>query len=659
MAIINKLKTHSPKIKIIKDEYWDFIISSDISSHANYNGLTEKCLISYIDFNDNNCFIDNKFYSKLNYKWEGGINNGVELLDIGLTGIDNGFIQFRKDRISNNEYLNILNNSTFKINKNDLRLFLTPVSGNTQEFSYQYEFCHDKDENFLALKGGFLQGFYKLFGFDYQVLPSRIENGWTLEFVLRKKNYEIDSSSINALYPSNQGIFFYIGTRSENKFWNQYNTNSEIFEDNNRANYNYDNYFGDSNFPLKSIDIINSNYFGEDLKEDDFFLEEKYLSENDYINAETCCKDINEVICYNDTPSINKSYKQSVYSYYFLNEYGFLENSMCNNSSCEYCLSNFTKNENHLKDDEYYSDMYFSEDNENCCNKGFLVENEYYQPEISLLDQKIITKDDHEIDKNGYYEFVSDNKFLLFNNTPTGFTVNNWTEGSTITFSGRSSSFKPNYFLLMNNTKTGYTVNTLDEYLLKYDNTYDVINDITNNAFALKINDDNSIGYKYLILDCDSSNKFKIVEEKSLPNIINDDNWNVITIRIFLLNEDNDICPSNSKIAKRKMKLYFYVNGNLIFISKELPSFNFRELNDVFDKQEGIPFNISIGGGSQGLLETMWLNYYDIPSKILPIEKYFAGTFIGDIKSFKFYNCDLNYNEIKNNYLYENINKNV
>lgn len=659
MAIINKLKTHSPKIKIIKDEYWDFIISSDISSHANYNGLTEKCLISYIDFNDNNCFIDNKFYSKLNYKWEGGINNGVELLDIGLTGIDNGFIQFRKDRISNNEYLNILNNSTFKINKNDLRLFLTPVSGNTQEFSYQYEFCHDKDENFLALKGGFLQGFYKLFGFDYQVLPSRIENGWTLEFVLRKKNYEIDSSSINALYPSNQGIFFYIGTRSENKFWNQYNSNSEIFEDNNRANYNYDNYFGDSNFPLKSIDIINSNYFGEDLKEDDFFLEEKYLSENDYINAETCCKDINEVICYNDTPSINKSYKQSVYSYYFLNEYGFLENSMCNNSSCEYCLSNFTKNENHLKDDEYYSDMYFSEDNENCCNKGFLVENEYYQPEISLLDQKIITKDDHEIDKNGYYEFVSDNKFLLFNNTPTGFTVNNWTEGSTITFSGRSSSFKPNYFLLMNNTKTGYTVNTLDEYLLKYDNTYDVINDITNNAFALKINDDNSIGYKYLILDCDSSNKFKIVEEKSLPNIINDDNWNVITIRIFLLNEDNDICPSNSKIAKRKMKLYFYVNGNLIFISKELPSFNFRELNDVFDKQEGIPFNISIGGGSQGLLETMWLNYYDIPSKILPIEKYFAGTFIGDIKSFKFYNCDLNYNEIKNNYLYENINKNV
>lgn len=659
MAIINKLKTHSPKIKIIKDEYWDFIISSDISNHANYNGLTEKCLISYIDFNDNNCFIDNKFYSKLNYNWEGGINNGIELLDIGLTGIDNGFIQFRKDRISNNEYLNILNNSTFKINKNDLRLFLTPVSGNTQEFSYQYEFCHDKDENFLALKGGFLQGFYKLFGFDYQVLPSRIENGWTLEFVLRKKNYEIDSSSINALYPSNQGIFFYIGTRSENKFWNQYNSNSEIFEDNNRANYNYDNYFGDNNFPLKSIDIINSNYFGEDLKEDDFFLEEKYLSENDYINAETCCKDINEVICYNDTPSINKSYKQSVYSYYFLNEYGFLENSMCNNSSCEYCLSNFTKNENHLKDDEYYSDMYFSEDNENCCNKGFLVENEYYQPEISLLDQKIITKDDHEIDKNGYYEFVSDNKFLLFNNTPTGFTVNNWTEGSTITFSGRSSSFKPNYFLLMNNTKTGYTVNTLDEYLLKYDNTYDVINDITNNAFALKINDDNSIGYKYLILDCDSSNKFKIVEEKSLPNIINDDNWNVITIRIFLLNEDNDICPSNSKIAKRKMKLYFYVNGNLIFISKELPSFNFRELNDVFDKQEGIPFNISIGGGSQGLLETMWLNYYDIPSKILPIEKYFAGTFIGDIKSFKFYNCDLNYNEIKNNYLYENINKNV
>ena len=92
-------------------------------------------------------------------------------------------------------------------------------------------------------------------------------------------------------------------------------------------------------------------------------------------------------------------------------------------------------------------------------------------------------------------------------------------------------------------------------------------------------------------------------------------------------------------IGERKMRIYIYVNGYLIFISKELPEFNFRALDDVYQKQEGVPFSMSLGGGTQGLLETISKDYYHISEYCLPIEANFAGTFIGDIRYFRFYDC--------------------
>jgi hypothetical protein len=45
-----------------------------------------------------------------------------------------------------------------------------------------------------------------------------------------------------------------------------------------------------------------------------------------------------------------------------------------------------------------------------------------------------------------------------------------------------------------------------------------------------------------------------------------------------------------------------------------------------------------------------------LPEYVLPIEREFGGSFIGWIKSFKFYTCPLNYKEILKNY---NFNKTV
>ena len=49
------------------------------------------------------------------------------------------------------------------------------------------------------------------------------------------------------------------------------------------------------------------------------------------------------------------------------------------------------------------------------------------------------------------------------------------------------------------------------------------------------------------------------------------------------------------------MQIFIYVNGYLKLISKELPELNLKPLNDTQERQEGIPFNISIGGGTQGV----------------------------------------------------------
>ena len=66
------------------------------------------------------------------------------------------------------------------------------------------------------------------------------------------------------------------------------------------------------------------------------------------------------------------------------------------------------------------------------------------------------------------------------------------------------------------------------------------------------------------------------------------------------------------------------------------------------EKQETVPYNISLGGGSLGLLETILPNYYAISDYILPIERDFCGTFMGDIKSFKMYGGFINYSTIVN-----------
>ena len=591
MAILNKYKRWVPMLFPIEDEYWDVVISQDNSPSFDINGkLVENCLSSYINFGDEECQTQVGVRSYDDFTWNECLNEGAELVDIGYTGIDNGLIYYGGfDNVTNKEFYDIFTDSQINIHSGDCRLYMHKVTGNTGVYSYNTEYVSG---NYYALKGGFFQGFYKLFGYDYQVLPQYIENEWNIEIQLRPKDYEEKENTLNSTHPNNKGLFFYMGTRAEDKFLRIYNCDLEPYETREQPErHQCDNgYFSWDELPEDFVEIA--------------------------VEAGKIHRQINIL------SAVNLSY--------FLNTYGYNWNSDC---SCT-----IAKTIDGIK-----------EDKKSVCER-YLNDPDYYEADIEIIDSKVITSNGVPVEDDGYYEIKTDNKFLFFNRTKYGFTTANWDEDTIVILTGSTNDLRTgNLFLLMDRTCSGYTVETIDEYY-KNKKLFNITADTTNNAFALKYNEDGSIGYRYFIHDCSSESRYSVLEESSLPGIVKKNEWNTINIKFSILNGSIDKC--GKPVGERKMRLFFYVNGMLKFISKELPEFDFRQLNTVAEKQEGVPFNISVGGGTQGLCDSVWLDYDRAFEKILPIEENFAGTFIGDVKSFKFYTCKLQSSQIKNNALY-------
>ena len=128
---------------------------------------------------------------------------------------------------------------------------------------------------------------------------------------------------------------------------------------------------------------------------------------------------------------------------------------------------------------------------------------DYFEPEMNISDFEYETYDGFKFNSANDYFFYTDNKFLLFDRTKTGFKTNNWVEGTKMMYYGKRDKFKGNLFILMNRTRTGYTVNDIDKLRDEANNKYDdLYTDIYNNAFALRITDDGEVGYRYLVKDC-------------------------------------------------------------------------------------------------------------------------------------------------------------
>ena len=138
-----------------------------------------------------------------------------------------------------------------------------------------------------------------------------------------------------------------------------------------------------------------------------------------------------------------------------------------------------------------------------------------------------------------------------------------------------------------------------------------------------------------------------ISENYSITGMVQTNQWQYVVVKFVTdYKTDCELKTAN----RRKGKLLFYVNGKLKHVVNNFDEFIARRLDDYNRKQVGVPFNFSLGGGSQGLLESQTFDGLDIEDRNLPIQENFAGTFIGSISQFKFNICDLKYCNIIENY---------
>lgn len=591
MSNILNHNRHIFEFDINKEYYWDFQLCID-NNYGGHDGLTERCLSAYIEMTDDECIWFDNVYSKSGYVWENAVNkDDFTLNNFGYTSVDNGRTYFEKDKITNREFFELFTNTVFKPNKDDLRLELLKVRGNHQIYDYTAEIT--LWNNWLQaakLNGGWYQGFFCANnGSDYKLLPTDLGNGWNLEFVLNKEDFVNPKLTMNDIYPENKGIFFYIGTRAENKWWIKY------------------------------------------LTEHEFDWCEKKAFSNEYVQNN-----------YIDNNSLNDEYFKAIVDVYESEGY----------FSTDYLVQQENDSESAFKK-EYMK----NEDISDVCSN--YVTDEYYEEDLKIDENMSLNTDDgYDFYQPNIVEIKTDNKFVMFDRTCKGEKANKWDENTEFYLHYIKKPDIGNYFTLFHRGCGGYKANKIQEVLDIKNKEYNVLQDIYRNALAFQIKDDGTIGYKYLVKDCESEEeKYKIESEFTKFPKIFDKIWYTVNVKIVPISHIDKsqlLCVSQNPKSE-KMQIYIYVNGKLVLVSKELPILNLKLLNDLPQKQEGVPFNISLGGGTQGLAETVYLNYLKLPEYVLPLEKEFGGSFIGYIKTFRFYTCPLNYAEIFGNYDFSKI----
>ena len=531
--ILNNYMFNGCDLRLSSHKFYDLYLSNDHIILPTINGFfSGKTLISYFDFNNENIYSSgitsaNTIYSLTT--WDGAINSGDTLYDIGLTGIDNGLVVYDKlsGDTNNSNLISAMTQSTLTLVTGDTRLQLNSVTGNSNTYIYPINILSSTTiGNYAQLCGGFYQGFYKLDGFNYEVLPNRVEKGWVTEFWLNKTSgcTDISGTTLNDIYPDNSGFFLYFGTRSENKFWNTFN-------------------------------------------------------------------------------GLNTG-----------------------------CTSGCTSGD--------------------CINGEIITSGCTIPKEINST-----TSTGLPINPSSYHVDEICNQFLIYDRTSSGFTACNFEQGDCISITGTTTENlnRGNEFLLYDRSVSGNTACYDNDRMISITET-DRDGDIVDNAIGFRIKDDGSIGYRLLTYSGECSGGtitgttitgVTIEEGYSLSGMVSNDVWTHIAIR-FVADVTMNECELKFK-DRRPGRLYFYVNGKLKY-AVNINEFVAKRLSDDITKQEGVPFNISIGGGTQGLIDSQTFDGPDPDDKKLSIEKYFAGTFIGGISKFRLYNDSLCYCTIQNNY---------
>lgn len=551
MSNINNFNFNKLDVRLTNDEYWDFFIANDDSFGNNSAGGmgAGDCFVVHYDFSNiatfNSATTIDSIFSLV--KWNKAINTGVTLNNIGFTGLDNGLLKHVKQSgdTFNTGLTQVLTGSTVVVPSGETRLILNRVTGSTGNIIYPiYKVSSDS----LKFCGGFYQGYYKLDGHDYQVLPTRVNKAWVADFWLKKENTCIPTvgTTLNDLNPNNKGFFFYMGTRAENKFWNVFNGLN-------------------TGCTLQTSACTGTTKFFTLEKETDISIIGDY-----------------GIVYPLSPPPIDVNF--------ITNQFLIYGRANSNHNTCSSCGKSDGLGQETI-----------------CTYTGGTY--------VTSSVRKIVNKN-------------RINPFLIYGRAGQN--------GSICSSCAKSDGYG-------RETICTYSGDSYSEFELDRDA------DIVDNALGFRIKDDGSIGYRLLkVLSGCTGNTYisgVTVEEKySEPGLIKDNEWSKVTIK-FVANEyysDEELRCKD----KRKGTLMFYVNCRLKQVFENVDELVARRLNEYNEKQLAVPFNFSIGGGSQGLIESMTFDGQDSADLGLKIEKNFAGSFIGSIASFKFYICDLNWNDI-------------
>lgn len=601
MGNIRNFNFNKLDLKLSNSDYWDFYLAADDSALEASTGLSAgDCFVVWYDFNNPSIFPNSATTASTIYSlvsWNGATNTGYTLSTLGLTGIDNGLVTFEKDPLdpTNLALLSALTGTTLVIPSGDTRLVMNKVTGTTGNYVYPVDQIIDPTGTFgdySQFCGGFYQGYYKLDGTTYEVLPTRVDHAWAAEFWLNPQDTcEYQGPILNDTYPDNKGFFFYMGTRAENKFWNQFagadtGCTSACTATTTACTGTVSTFC--TTVKEKDITIVGDYGFGIPLNPPQVEIE---LITNQFLI------------------------------------YGRAYDARANKLSGDVStiiISAITNTSNHP----------------NNCNCG-CGGSRYLTSSDGLGTQTVCSYDGNGIAVAKSKEVLNDyqNPFLIYG------------RGVGATGCTCSSCCGPNDGL-GNQTVCSYSGRSTTQTQLEYNI------DVIDNALGFRIKDDGSIGYRLLTVTgtCYTASTGErlyqsgvtVHEEYSEPNMVNPNEWSYVVIRY--VTEYKNQC--DLKITKpRKGKLMFYVNARLKFVVDEFPEFVAKRLNEYKSKQVAVPFNFSLGGGSQGLIDSQTFDGLDMDDRELPIEKNFAGSFIGGISQFKFNICDLDFANIQYNYV--------
>lgn len=185
-------------------------------------------LIVNIDVNNEKSKISDSELISLN-KWRYSKSFKQNIYDYGLTAFDNGTtdkMESTKEILTTDNVL-VLNRVGKNIVDNPTKNEIRPYSATTIYDEYGIQEISDDLGRYFNLDGGYFQGFFKLEGYDYEVLPTRYEKGITIENLL-------------FINENSQGLFFTIGVRSEDKYNPHYEGETEVENVLKHINVRYD-----------------------------------------------------------------------------------------------------------------------------------------------------------------------------------------------------------------------------------------------------------------------------------------------------------------------------------------------------------------------------------------------------------------------------------